>query len=214
MQAIRAIARMVVRVLSMVGLVALFLLFLLFDFIARTDTDPRAAQPPRTVVVFTGSYDRIHLGLDMIATNAADELLISGANRTSGLIPEKFPMLFDPTPEQAQWVESGRITLAADAHSTFANALETACWLKARPQVTSVTLITQRSHMARASLALERAVGSVQVVRLVADPQEPYERYMIDLDEFTKFVITWFATLLPDRFWPDTPSGICDSSQR
>ena len=192
MPAIRAIFLFFGRVLSIIGIVSIVFALLLFDFITRTDTDNRASEPPRNVVVFTGAYDRIYLGLDMIATDAADNLLISGANRTSGLIPEKFPALFDPTPEQAEWVSQGRIVLAPDALSTFENAQEAACWLDKRPGVDSVTLITSRRHMARASLALERAVGSVDVVRLVSDPLEPYDRFIIDLDEFGKFTATTF----------------------
>ncbi|MCX7567507.1 YdcF family protein [Sulfitobacter sp. F26169L] len=182
---------------------------MLLDHILRTETDDRSERPPRTVVVFTGAYDRIYLGLDMIASDEADYLLISGANRTSGLIPHKFPALFDPTPEQAEWVTSGRIVLAPDAHSTFENALETDCWLDTLAGVDEVTIITSRRHMARASLALERATGSVSVVRMVSDPLEPYDRLTIDLDEFSKFGATWLVTLLPNRFWPGKKSALC-----
>ncbi len=209
MYLIRAMGRLLTRVLAILGLAAVLLVVILLDHIIRTDTDDRSERPPRTVVVFTGAYDRIYLGLDMIASDAADYLLISGANRTSGLIPHKFPVLFDPTPKQAEWVTSGRIVLAADAHSTFENALETNCWLDTLTDVDEVTIITSRRHMARASLALERATGSVSVVRLISDPLEPYDRLKIDLDEFGKFAVTWLVTLLPNRFWPANEPSIC-----
>lgn len=209
MKAVRAFAILVARVLSVLGICAVALALLLLDFIARTDTDERAGEPPRDVVVFTGAYDRIDLGLEMIASSRADQLIISGANRTSGLIPDRFPALFDPTPEQAEWVSSGRIILAPDAHSTFENALETACWLEMQPEIDAVTLVTSRRHMARASLALQRAVGSVSVVRLVSDPLEPYDRLKIDLDEFSKFGATWLVTLLPTSLWPGNEPSLC-----
>lgn len=211
MQAIRALVILVGRLMAGLGVVSVLISAMLFDYILRMDTDERADDPPRSVVVFTGAYDRIDLGLEMIASDRADQLLISGANRTSGLIPDRFPALFDPTPEQSEWISSGRIVLAADSHSTFENALETACWLETQPEVDSVTLITSRRHMARASLALQRSVGSVSVVRLFSDPTKPYERLEIDLDEFSKFSATWLITLLPKSLWPgDTPS-LCET---
>jgi uncharacterized SAM-binding protein YcdF (DUF218 family) len=210
-QAIRAFVILVGRLMAGLGVVSVLISAMLFDYILRMDTDERADDPPRSVVVFTGAYDRIDLGLEMIASDRADQLLISGANRTSGLIPDRFPALFDPTPEQSEWISSGRIVLAPDSHSTFENALETACWLEKQPEVDSVTLITSRRHMARASLALQRSVGSVSVVRLVSDPAEPYDRLEIDLNEFSKFSATWLITLLPKSFWPgDTPS-LCET---
>lgn len=209
MHLIRAIGRLLTRVLAILGVAAVLLAVMLFDHAVRTDTDDRSERPPRTVAVFTGAYDRIYLGLDMITSDEADYLLISGANRTSGLIPHKFPALFDPTQEQAEWVTSGRIVLASGAHSTFENALETDCWLDTFTDVDEVTIITSRRHMARASLALERATGSVSVVRLVSDPLEPYDRLKIDLDEFSKFAVTWLVTLLPNRFWPANKPSIC-----
>jgi len=209
---IRAMGRLLTRVLAILGFAAVLLAVMLLDFILRTDTDDRSTEPPRTVVVFTGAYDRIDLGLDMIASNEADYLLISGANRTSGLIPSRFPALLDPTPEQEEWVASGRIVLAPDAHSTFENALETDCWLDMRTGVDAVTIITSRRHMARASLALQRAVGSVSVVRLVSDPLEHYNRFSIDLDEFSKFGATWLVTLLPNSLWPGNEPTLCEES--
>ncbi len=197
--------------MSILGAAAIVLAVMGAEFVTRSDTDDRSARPPRNLVVFTGSYDRIDLGLDMIAADAADRLLISGANRTSGLIPYKYPALFDPSPEQAEWVTSGRIVLAPDALSTFENAMEAACWLKGEPDIESVAIITSRRHMARASLALDRAAGSVTVVRLVSDPQEPYDRLKIDLDEFTKFGATWLVTLLPTRFWPGQRPSLCET---
>lgn len=211
MQAIRAFVILVGRLMAGLGVVSVLISAMLFDYILRMDTDERADDPPRSVVVFTGAYDRIDLGLEMIASDRADQLLISGANRTSGLIPDRFPALFDPTPEQSEWISSGRIVLGADSHSTFENALETACWLETQPEVDSVTLITSRRHMARASLALQRSVGSVSVVRLFSDPTEPYDRLEIDLDEFSKFSATWLITLLPKSLWPGNMPSLCET---
>lgn len=211
MQAIRAFVILVGRLMAGLGVVSVLISAMLFDYILRMDTDERADDPPRSVVVFTGAYDRIDLGLKMIASDRADQLLISGANRTSGLIPDRFPALFDPTPEQSEWISSGRIVLGADSHSTFENALETACWLETQPEVDSVTLITSRRHMARASLALQRSVGSVSVVRLFSDPTEPYDRLEIDLDEFSKFSATWLITLLPKSLWPGNMPSLCET---
>ncbi|MEW9920322.1 YdcF family protein [Marimonas sp. MJW-29] len=185
---------------------------LLFDFMSRTaDTGQLEGVDdlPRTAVVFTGAYDRIDLGLELLASNRLDHLLITGANRTSGLIPTRFPQLFDPSSQQTRQIESRHIVLAPDAHSTIENALETACWLDTKPDTDAVALITSRRHMARASVALQHAIGPVDIVRVISDQSKVYDKSQLDLDEFTKFVGTWIITLLPRSLWPASELTIC-----
>ena len=200
---------MVMRVFSIVGLFSVFLFYLLFDFMHRSDDHDDDGTFSHTAIVFTGAYDRIDLGLELLSSGDVDRLLITGANRTSGLIPARFPDLFDPGSQQAGWVASGKIVLAPDAHSTFENALEEACWLDTQPDVEAVTLITSRRHMARASIALQRGIAAVSIVRMVSDPAAKYDRLEIDLEEFGRFVATWGITLLPRAFWPANEPEIC-----
>ncbi len=202
-------ATLTFRLLCIAGLAAVILALLLLDFISRSDASDHGGELPRTAIVFTGQYDRIDLGLELLASDRIDRLLISGANRTSGLIDVRFPGLFDPTSEHYMWIETGRIILTPDAHSTFENAVEAACWLETQSGPDAVTLITSQRHMARASLALQRAIGPVSVVRAISDPSENYDKYQIDMMEFSRFAATWAVTLLPRALWPSNEMTIC-----
>ena len=200
---------LIFRLLSIVGVAAVILALLLFDFMSRTDVNEHSGDLPRTAIVFTGAYDRIDLGLDLLSADSVDRLFITGANRTSGLIVARFPGLFDPNSEQGEWIASGRIVLAPDAHSTLENALEAACWLEAQPEIETVTLITSQRHMARASVALQHAIAPISVVRVISDPSNEYDKFQIDLFEFSKFTATWIITLFPTKLWPANEPTIC-----
>ncbi|NBB81749.1 MAG: hypothetical protein GVY36_20315 [Verrucomicrobia bacterium] len=197
------------RLRSIMGGAAVLLFLLLFDFVSRADIHYPSDDLPRTAIVFTGAYDRIDLGLELLSSGRVDRLFITGANRTSGLIPTRFPELFDPNSEQANWIASERIVLAPDAHSTFENALEAACWLDSEPKIEEVALITSQRHMARASVALQQAIAPTSVVRVVSDPSNEYDKFQIDLIEFSKFTATWVITFLPSKLWPATEPTIC-----
>jgi len=203
------IITVIFRLLSIVGVTAVILALLLFDFMSRTDIYDHSGDLPRTAIVFTGAYDRIDLGLDLLSSGNVDRLFITGANRTSGLIPARFPQLFDPNSEEAGWIASGRVVLAPDAHSTLENALEVACWLRGEPEVKEVALITSQRHMARASVALQHAIAPISVVRVVSDPSRKYDKFQLDLGEFSKFTATWIITLLPFKLWPANEPTIC-----
>ena len=58
----------------------------------------------------------------------------------------------------------GRIVLATDPNTTLQNAAESTRWLADHPDIRRVLRITSRSHMPRASLALERALKSSSIV--------------------------------------------------
>ena len=107
----RLVDFLITRVLSLLGTIAVVLAYLLYNFTARTEGQADDTPLPRTAIVFTGAYDRIDLGLELVSSDKIDRLLIAGANRTSGLIKTLYPDLFDPTAQQGQWVESGRIVL-------------------------------------------------------------------------------------------------------
>jgi len=203
------IITVIFRLLSIVGVTAVILALLLFDFMSRTDVYDHSGDLPRTAIVFTGAHDRVELGLDLLSSGRVDRLFISGANQTSGLSFHRFPQLFDPDSEEAGWIASGRIVLAPDAHSTLENALEAACWLRGDPEVEEVALITSQRHMARASVALQHAIAPISVVRVVSDPSRKYDKFQLDLGEFSKFTATWIITLLPFKLWPANESTIC-----
>lgn len=200
---------LIFRLLSVVGIAALILCFLLFDFMARSDPYERSGELPRTAIVFTGHFDRIHRGLDLLSSDDVGRLFITGVNGDAGLNSDRFPSQFELDPDQAGWIQTGKIVLAPDAHSTLENALEAACWLDPQPDIRAVTLITSRRHMARASVALQHAVSPISVVRVISDSSDEYDKFQLDLVEFGKFAATWFITLLPRDVWPGNEPALC-----
>lgn len=209
MRLISALIVLVVRFLSIIGLAALILGWLLLDFMSRTNEYVVSGEVPRTAIVFSGQYDRVHLGLNLLSSGTLDRLFISGVNRKAGLGVARFSEQFALTPEQVGWVSDGKIILAPDARSTLENALEAACWLDQQPDIDAVTLITSQRHMARASAALQHKISPTSIARVVSDPSNTNGEYKIDLAEFSKFAATWFVTLLPASMWPANEPSLC-----
>lgn len=196
--------------LSVFVIILIFIAFfgVLADFAFRSRPNLENNPLPSTAIVFTGQFDRIQRGLELLAAGEAQHLFISGVNPKAGLTVRGFADQFGLTADRRLWLETGQITLAPDAQTTLENALETACWLDHHPDVRAVALITSQRHMARASLALERAIGPVRVIRMASDPVEALLTPWNNMIEARKFVVTWALTLLAGRFWPaDLPSN-------
>ncbi len=209
MQLISVILGWVLRLLTLVGVVAVILFFLLLDFMSRSDPYEGSGQLPRSAVVFTGDFDRIRKGIELLSSGSVDQLFITGVNGDAGLNVARFSRQFELSPDQAEWVANGRIILAPDAHSTLENARETICWLDHQANIKAVTLVTSRRHMARASVALQHGISPISVVRVVSDSTDEYDKLQLDLVEYGKFVATWFITLLPGDLWPGNEPALC-----
>lgn len=152
----------------------------------------------RVAVVFTGDQDRITLGLDLLARDRIDQLFVSGVDRRG----------LQDLARSAASLPPGKIVRHGDAGDTLENALETGCWLRAAaPAASSVLLITSRSHLPRAALALERALpGGVRVERLHPPGVTDWPPLSV---EFVKFAATWVLTLAPPRYWSDRSLDVC-----
>ena len=199
---------MIWDILGVISLFVVAFMGIVVDFALRSRVIDHTDQLPSTAVVFTGQFDRIERGLELLAAGEVKHLFISGVNPKAGLTVRGFADQFSLTSDQRVWLETDKITLAPDAHSTLENALETACWLDHHPDVLAVALITSQQHMARASVALERAIGPVRIIRVASDPVDAHLTPWNNLREARKFVATWALTLLPRRFWPaDMPSN-------
>ncbi len=177
---------------------------LLVDFMVRSDVETTLDALPPTAIVFTGQYDRIHLGIDLLAAGRVDQLFITGVNRPAGLDATRFVTQFGLSSKQAAWLEAGKIILAEEANSTFENAWETECWLRGKENIDAVALITERRHMPRASVALRNTIWPIRVVRVYSDALKEYDPFQIDLKAFGAFIATWGVTVLPYAFWPAT----------
>lgn len=203
--------RMIVRALAVFGAIALGLAVLFVDFLNRSDVGSTPDTIPRTAIVFTGQYDRIHLGLDILTAGRVDRLFITGVNGPAGLDMDRFARQFELTPEQVSWLETGKIILAEDANNTFGNAWEAGCWVRGQEDIDAVTLITERSHMPRASIALRHEIWPVHVARVYTDALEDHDPLLIDLQTFGEYLATWGITLLPNSLWPADEPAICQT---
>lgn len=195
--------------LAVCGALSLVLAILLMDFMVRSDVETTPDALPPTAIVFTGQYDRIHLGIDLLTAGRVGQLFITGVNRPAGLDVARFVTQFGLSPEQATWLETGKIVLAEEANSTFENAWETECWLRGQEDIDAVTLITERRHMPRASIALHNTVWPIRVERVYSDALKEYDSFQIDLKAFGAFIATWGVTILPYAFWPATEPANC-----
>ena len=102
------------------------------------------------IVVLTGGYQRIDLGVQLLVNGAGQRLLISGVNpATSGnhlrLLTRSTADLFECC-----------VDLGHDALDTVGNASETARWIKTHNYKT-VILVTNNYHMPRSLAEIRRA---------------------------------------------------------
>ena len=155
-------------------------------------------------IVFTGAFERVVLGLELLETGQVTGLMISGVNPGAGLQPETFATQFDLGQEALRARSEGRLILAPGAETTFENALESRCEIHRLAEAgqgmpVTVLLITSRHHMPRASVLLDAALPGVEVRRLspTASRHEP-RRWA---REFVGFVAMRGLTFLPAHVW-------------
>jgi len=146
------VARYFLRIVGFAMLAAIvafaggFLIF--YEHVAsmKAPPNPRADA----IVVLTGGYQRIDLGVQLLASGAGRRLLISGVNpATSGnhirLLTKSSAGLFECC-----------VDIGHDALDTAGNASETARWIRAHHYKT-VILVTNNYHMPRSLAEIRRA---------------------------------------------------------
>lgn len=192
------------------ALVAVLLLMALLEFRARLRPDPLPDRPLPVAVVFTGAFERIDLGLELLDRGQVAQLLVSGVNPEAGLRVETFATQFGTGSQGLRALGDGGLHLGTGAHSTLDNARETRCWLESRATQEQqgaglagagrdwpdrVVLITSRHHLPRASIVLETALPGVEVLRLSPSVSTHEPRRWIR--EFTGFVAMRGRAALP-----------------
>lgn len=185
------------------------------DFVQRSSQGDAMPSLPGSAIVFTGQFDRVELGLTLLEDGKIERLFVSGVNVGAGITLDGFATQFQLSARLRRALDERQIILAPDANNTVQNALETACWLERDSYIGNVVLITSPAHMARASLALERAMPpGITVSR--RNPQEgtrnPTSAQAIS--EFIKFGATWIITLLPRQLWSKRHPATCGRALR
>lgn len=199
--------------LFLTGLFLLVTVYLGVTFHIRSNDVHSVADPPRTAVVFTGQFDRVRLGLLLIEQDVVDTLFISGVNPEAGFFSANLSDQFNLSEKQRELLNTGKIILAPHARFTIENAWESACWLEKNPEVRSLLLITSKTHMPRASLALDMVLpNDITVDR--QGIQSPFGETDMNMtiEEFFKYVITFFFLIVSE--WSPIGNSLfqCDES--
>jgi uncharacterized SAM-binding protein YcdF (DUF218 family) len=163
------------------------------EFTRRMEPSPLAEGLPKNAVVFTGQFDRVFAGLEILRQGRIKNLFISGVNRGAGIEKERFAGQFSLDANLKQALASGRLDLGEQAQNTLENAAETTCWYNKRGLSGPLLLITSCLHMPRSSLALERSLPAVDVVRMCLASGANHVTMDTLIREFMKFIVTLAA---------------------
>ena len=109
------------------------------------------------IVVLTGGSGRLHQGFELLASQHADKLFISGVYR--GVDVEELLIISQQSPEELQCC----VVLGYEADDTRGNARETALWLREQG-FDSIRLVTASYHMPRSLLEFRRAMPAIEIV--------------------------------------------------
>ena len=132
-----------------IGLIALLAWLLGFIWFSGWLPEPAPMERTDAVIVPTGSAGRIGRGLEVVQTDSADTLLVTGVD------PEVKPAEFAEEFNVPDDVMECCVTLGFAATDTRGNALETREWAEANG-VKSLRLVTSDWHMRRAAVELRR----------------------------------------------------------
>ena len=164
----------------------------LFAFASTIPTDvsdPDAKTD--AIVVLTGGSGRLRAGLDLLMTNHADQLFVSGVYR--GVDVDQLLKVQKQRPEQIE----NRISLG-DAINTRENARETAEWMRAN-DLSSLRLVTAAYHMPRSLLEFEDALVDVKITPHPVFPDHVKQSkwwafpgtLALTVTEYNKFLLAW-----------------------
>ena len=132
-----------------------------FGFLSFAVTLPGPATETRTdaVIVLTGGPGRIARGLEVVGSDQAREMFVSGVD------PEVKPGEFAAEFEVPRATMNCCVTLGYLAVDTRSNAGEVAQWMKEK-EFTSARLVTTDWHMARAASEVSQSLpGDIRLVK-------------------------------------------------
>lgn len=142
------------------GLAVLAAIFWLVGLLLFVENIPRP-KPDDTltdaVVVLTGGPGRINRGIELLASEKARELLISGVGADA---PMRDLISDNALPKSRL---ECCVTLGRAARDTRENAIEAAGWAASR-NIVSIRLVTSDFHMPRSLLEFERRLPQLQII--------------------------------------------------
>lgn len=174
----------------------------LFDSFDAFDAPSAAeARLASAAVVFSGSFDRIDSGLQLLNSGVVPRLYISGLNANAGLRPSRFVAQFsvrNPNIPDLQRSVDCCVQWGEHADNTLENAVETRCWAQRSETRGPLLLITSRLHMARALTALSRELPDHRIIPFPApEPARSTSRLQPRALEYLKYLGTLALTHVP-----------------
>jgi uncharacterized SAM-binding protein YcdF (DUF218 family) len=194
-----ALTRVVGRLLLGLALVAVALGFAAFDsFSIPSEAEVRRAS---AAVVFTGAFERVDAGLQLVHSGVVPRLYVSGLNANAGILPARFVSQFsvrNPNIADLRRLVECCVEWGELADNTFQNAQDTKCWADRRGLTGPLLLITSRRHMARAMAALSGALPGRALIPYPADDAlAPAGGLRGRTLEYIKYLGTLIANRLP-----------------
>lgn len=184
---------------GLLGLLFAFVIWTagLFSFASNIPTD--VAEPDMktdAIVVLTGGSGRLRAGLDLLMTQHAEQLFVSGVYR--GVDVDQLLKVQKQRPEDVE----NRISLG-DAINTRENARETADWMRAN-NLSSLRLVTAAYHMPRSLLEFKDVLADVMIAPHPVFPDHVKQSkwwafpgtFALTVTEYNKFLLAWIRQSL------------------
>jgi uncharacterized SAM-binding protein YcdF (DUF218 family) len=164
-----------------VGLAIVLVWVLGFIWFAGWLPGPAPMERTDAVIVPTGYAGRIERGLEVVQTDSADTLLVTGVD------PEVKPGEFAAQFKVPEDVMECCVTLGFAATDTRGNAQETREWAEAHG-IKSLRLVTSDWHMRRAATELRRQLPGD--VKLIKDAVRSEPSLWLLLIEYHKWLVS------------------------
>ncbi len=177
---------------------ALFGLSLGFAFFDSFGVPPDGEVRRVTVaVVFTGTFERVDAGLQLLHAGVVPRLYISGVNANAGILPDGFVSQFsqrNPNIADLRRLVECCAEWGVNANNTLQNGMDTKCWADRRGVRGPLLLITSRLHMARALDALLIALPGREIIPYpIDDPLSRVDDTAMRALEYLKYLSAPFA---------------------
>jgi uncharacterized SAM-binding protein YcdF (DUF218 family) len=156
-------------------------------------------------VVFSGAFERVDAGLNLLSAGYISRLYISGLNAGAGIVPRGFVDQFaprNPNITDLKGLVACCVEWGENAQNTLENATETSCWMARQTLKGPLLLITSRLHMPRAAITLSRALPNQEIIPYPVDDDSSSRLYRTRTLEFLKYLATIAVIHVPrtDRF--------------
>lgn len=174
---------------ALMALWGLGYIFFLFQISNATPESPD--QKTEAIIVLTGGSNRINEGLDMLASDGAPKLFITGVNEN---VSKKD--LINKWPKKNKPKDLCCIELDYKATDTKENAIETEKWIE-KNDIKSIRLITSDYHSVRAYLEIKDRLDGVEIIQHPVSSYNTYSSrwhyWTLTFKEYNKTLLIWMG---------------------